>query len=318
MTDLLGIVVHLKSGLWVDESLAGRTFTFSRDDFEIRIALPEISTGDFLGFRDLVGPKTIFPPDYKWSDESNFSSHYWGYMSNHHRDEHQVVVSATFCIQRFVVTTTTVPESCENLPSYLEKFEGVWEAFWNQLRISIEVLSCQDVENGSNLDSASKESYYHQFQSDKGTAGAHLVSRFGVRPLIQARPITFTEYNECFKAAVDHVSPDVSQLMLREARLKYNNLEYKLCLIHSATALEIKLMEKIRTIDLPRKYTEDEKFNLDKKTLGTLVEIWNAAVESGFQAKVGNLVGVRNYVVHHGGSANEEQAMKMYQLAEAF
>lgn len=174
------------------------------------------------------------------------------------------------------------------------------------------------MENGSNQDTASKKSYYHQLQSDKGTASAHLVSRFGARPLIQAKPITFPEYSECFKAAVDQLSPDVSQLMLREARLKYNNLEYKLCLIHSATALEIKLMEKIRTIDLPRKYTEDTKFNLEKISLGTLVEIWNAAGESGFQAKVGDLVGIRNQVVHHGCSANEEQAMKMYQLAEAF
>lgn len=117
MTDQIAIVVHLKSGLWVDESLAGRTFTFSREDLEIRMTLPEISTGDFLGFRDLVGPKTIFPPDYKWSDESNFSSHYWGYMSNHNRDEHQEVVSATFCIQRFVVATP-VSDSCGNLPNF--------------------------------------------------------------------------------------------------------------------------------------------------------------------------------------------------------
>lgn len=317
MTDQLGIVVHLKSGLWVDESLAGRAFTFSHEDLEIRIALPEISTQHFLGFRDLVGPKSNFPPDYKWSGESNFSSHYWGYMSNHNRDEDQVVVCSTFCIQRFVVTTP-VPESCENLSIYLEKFEGVWEAFWNQLRIGIEVLSCQDVENGSNLDTASKETSYHQFFSDKGTASAHLVSRFGARPLIQARPIDFTEYVGCFNDAVSGILPDVSEIMLREARVKFNSMEYKLCLIHAATALEIKLIKKIRTIEIPRKYTEDEKFDLDKATLGTLVEIWNAAGESGFQAKVGDLVGIRNNVVHDGGSANEDQALKMYQIGVAF
>ena len=317
MTDQIALVVRLKSGLWVDESLAGQTFTFNRDDLDIHMALPEISSEHFLGFRDLVGPKNIFPPDYKWSNESNFSSHYWGYMSNHDRDENNDVVSSTFCIQRFVVTTP-IPESRENLSNYLEQFQSAWEAFWNQLRIGLEVLTCQDVENGSNLDTASKETHYHLLYSDEGTANAHSVSRFGAHPLIQARPIDLSEYLECFNDAVSGVLPDISLLMLREARLKFNNLEYKLSLIHAATALEIRLIEKIRTMEIPRKYTDDHKFVLDKSTLGTLVEIWNAAGESGFQAKVGDLVGIRNSVVHHGGSANEEQAMKMYQLAVDF
>lgn len=311
----VGMTIELKSGLWVDSALMGQIFTIEDQGLEIKFGFPKLSNESILGFQFLERPFEVFPLDTEWPTQEDFGGNYWGYMSNHVRDG-ETITSATFYIRRLLVSSP-IPDGISPT-EHGRKVERVWNEFWSILRAYLEIFSNQDLDNGSNLDRGNTQSNFLVTDTHDKKIRNHLVADLGTHPLIQARSLSEAEFLCSLRNSVNRIVPEIHLQLLREARLRYNSQEYTLSFLHSATALELKLVAKLRLIGFRQYLRSGETVDISKCTLGTLIEIWNREVEPGFQAKIGNLVEIRNNVVHEGAVVGESHSLKLYNLSNSF
>lgn len=281
----------ISGGIISSIELSNSSFEFDHMGMKIEITFPDLR----LDKNDFLPPVLTIPSKF---GQFNFedSTMDWGDAISFTSDFNPVKI----LVKRVAVQVSSDLES----EILIERIVSCWDAFWRRLQVWIEIFTEQNLATGTTYLNRGKNFVFSKINSNN-TFQNHIVAKIFEGPVYEYK--TLTRY--LMEAISNKISlseePTLVTLLLNEARLSKIALDSRIAAVNAFVALEIILTKRIEDLNINPDYqfnlgVRDRKFDLNKSTLGTKVQIYQELDPRPIKRLTTDLVKYRNKLFHEG------------------